>query len=320
MQEQFGGGTPAANVLVGGVDEVFTRADSQGSSSVLHDGLGSALALTDAAGAVTGEYSYEPFGSTTQAGASANASQYTGRENDQTGLYYYRSRYYSPRLQRFISEDGLDFLAGDTNLYAYAGNDPCNSTDPSGHVVQAAIVACGGGALFDAGMYAGIRWLAGKHFDGEGTWTAAQVGCISGVAGLGAAKAFTGIWRGLKSLKNVVNAGAKLPEREVINFIGRPQKVLFNEGDVLYGVRDAGSRNVWWTRVKPQGELQWRMDQAVLPSWNKGTQLETLTVPKGQRLMGFEGPARGQGPYLGGGNQVYVPNTPSGWSTTTPWP
>ena len=201
VQEQSSGGAPSANMLVGGVDEVFTRADAQGASSVLHDGLGSALAVTDAAGTLAGEYSYEPFGSTTQTGASANASQYTGRENDATGLYYYRARYYSPRLQRFISEDGLDFLTGDTNLYAYAGNDPCNSTDPSGHVVQAAIVACGGGALFDAGLYAGIRWLAGKPFDGEGTLTAAQVGCISDVAGLGAAKAFTRILRGLKEAK-----------------------------------------------------------------------------------------------------------------------
>ena len=36
-----------------------------------------------------------------------NPFQYTGRENDATGLYYYRARYYSPTLRRFISEDPL---------------------------------------------------------------------------------------------------------------------------------------------------------------------------------------------------------------------
>jgi hypothetical protein len=40
------------------------------------------------------QYTYEPFGGTTTSGqANANASQYTGRENDGTELYY-RARYY----------------------------------------------------------------------------------------------------------------------------------------------------------------------------------------------------------------------------------
>ncbi len=38
---------------------------------------------------------------------SENRSQYTGRENDGTGLYYYRTRYYHPQMQRFISEDPI---------------------------------------------------------------------------------------------------------------------------------------------------------------------------------------------------------------------
>ena len=87
----------------------------------------------------------------------------------------------------------------------------------------------------------------------------------------------------------------------------------------LYGIRDPGSRSLWWTRVKPKGALQWRMDQAVLPKWNKGTQIETLKVPKGQGLMGFEGPARDQGPYIGGGNQVYIPGAPLSWRKRFKW-
>jgi len=38
---------------------------------------------------------------------SANPFQYSGRENDGTGLYYYRARYYHPKLMRFVSEDPL---------------------------------------------------------------------------------------------------------------------------------------------------------------------------------------------------------------------
>jgi len=132
VQEKIGG-TPSANLLTGGVDEVFSRMETGDTQSVLADGLGSTLALLSSAGVTQTEYTYEPFGNTTTAGAgSSNTSQYTARENDGTGLYYYRARYYSPKLQRFISEDPSDFGGGDTNLYAYVSNSPCNATDPSG--------------------------------------------------------------------------------------------------------------------------------------------------------------------------------------------
>jgi RHS repeat-associated protein len=64
--------------------------------------------------------------------ASSNGFQYTGRENDGTGLMYYRARYYSPGLQRFISQDPLGFGGGDLNLYGYVGNLPTTFSDPQG--------------------------------------------------------------------------------------------------------------------------------------------------------------------------------------------
>jgi len=103
------------------------------------------------------------------------------------------------------------------------------------------------------------------------------------------------IWRFPLAAKSAINAGARLPAREAANFIGQAQRTVIREGEVLYGIRDAGSRNLWWTRTCRTGELQWRMDQAVLRGWNEGTYIETLTVPKGQSIIGFEGPARGQG-------------------------
>jgi len=63
---------------------------------------------------------------------STNSHQFTGRERDATGLYFYRARYYSPTLQRFISEDPLGFGGGQVNLYGYVGNDPVDSVDPGG--------------------------------------------------------------------------------------------------------------------------------------------------------------------------------------------
>lgn len=130
--QELTGGTPT-NLLTGGIDQVFSRTDATGTQYLLTDFLGSTVALTDVLGTVQTEYSYDAFGQTTVSGASStNSYQYTGRENDgATGLYYYRNRYYSPTLQRFISQDPLGFLGG-INFYSYVENDPVNFIDPFG--------------------------------------------------------------------------------------------------------------------------------------------------------------------------------------------
>lgn len=130
--QERAGGTAKANLLTGGVDEYFARTDAGGTKSYLADALGSILALSDATGALTTQYGYEPYGKTTVSGAASdNAFQYTGRENDGTGLYYYRARYYSPELARFISEDPIGFAAG-ANFYAYVDGNPVSLVDPLG--------------------------------------------------------------------------------------------------------------------------------------------------------------------------------------------
>jgi len=133
-------GAIVRNLLTGlGVDDSLSYASGSGETRLsLTDALGSTIALTDASGAVVTEYTYEPFGSTTGAGApSENRAQYTGRDNDGTGLYYYRARYYSPSRQRFISEDPVGFGGRDVNLYAYARNAPVQFVDPLGlYVVE----------------------------------------------------------------------------------------------------------------------------------------------------------------------------------------
>jgi RHS repeat-associated protein len=77
--------------------------------------------------------SLEPFGKAKVAGAAnSNSLKYTGREDDGTGLYYYRNRYYSPTSQRFISADPFGLAGCDANLYAYVGNSPMAYLDPLG--------------------------------------------------------------------------------------------------------------------------------------------------------------------------------------------
>jgi len=86
----------------------------------------------NAGGAIATSYGYEPFGATAASGAaSSNSHRFTGRELDPTGLYYLRHRYYNPMLGRFLSPDPAG-IAGGINLYAYAGNDPLDFSDPLG--------------------------------------------------------------------------------------------------------------------------------------------------------------------------------------------
>lgn len=184
-------GTPIANFLAGlNIDEYIARTDSAGTQHYLFDALGSAVALSDGSGAVQTEYTYEPFGAVVTNGASTgNTLAFTGREADGTGLYFYRARYFDPRLQRFISADPLGFSAGDVNLYGYVWNSPTNFSDPSGEspIVVLPLAGCIGGAV-GAGLTSGwharkiAAGCAGGAIIGLGGWALAPA-----LGGLGAA-------------------------------------------------------------------------------------------------------------------------------------
>lgn len=136
-------GASVTHLLSGlGLDEFFGRIEASSVWSYLTDALGSIVGISDGAGALQTEYDYQPFGGMTTSGApTTNRFGFTGREADGTGLYYYRARYYDPRLQRFISEDPIGFGGGDVNLHAYVVNSPQRWTDPSGTCIPFGPVA-----------------------------------------------------------------------------------------------------------------------------------------------------------------------------------
>jgi len=109
----------------------------------LYNVQGDVPALVDAeTGKIAANYQYGAWGEKTSVKTAegygdlgtANPFRYRGYYwDEESGLYYLNSRYYSPELCRFISADGQ--INGDilgTNLFAYCSNNPVNRTDEDG--------------------------------------------------------------------------------------------------------------------------------------------------------------------------------------------
>jgi RHS repeat-associated protein len=126
-------GSLAASYVQGsGIDQPLAMRRNGTIAYYQADGLGSITSLTNAAGNTVSSYVYKAFGATTATEGIFNPFRFTGREQDpETGLYYYRARYYDPTIGRFISEDPIGFKGG-VNKYSYAGANPILHVDPMG--------------------------------------------------------------------------------------------------------------------------------------------------------------------------------------------
>lgn len=152
-----GGGLTRRYVHGPGIDEplVWYEGSGTGSKTWLYaDHQGSIAATANSAGTSTATYSYGPYGEPNA--ASGIRFRYTGQFwLQEIGLYYYKARFYSSTLGRFLQTDPIGYQS-DLNLYAYVGNDPVNFTDPTGEFLL--------GALLGAGIDIGLQ-LSGNGAD-----------------------------------------------------------------------------------------------------------------------------------------------------------
>jgi RHS repeat-associated protein len=120
-----------------GIDAPLAALRGSSTSFYEQDGLNSVTSLSNSTGALANTYTYDSFGNlTASTGGLLNPFQYTGREADaETGVYYYRARYYDPNSGRFLSED-WDREGLNKSLYSYVGNNPGIFVDPSGLVAR----------------------------------------------------------------------------------------------------------------------------------------------------------------------------------------
>jgi RHS repeat-associated protein len=140
----YGGGTLARRFVPGpDIDNYIATVSSSGAIKFYHtDKMGSIVAMSDVNGNLAeGPYVYDAYGNCFSAGAACSAGvgfRYTGQRLDpETGLYYYRARYYQPGIGQFLQTDPVGYK-DNLDLYSYVGDDPTDATDPSG------LMLCGG--------------------------------------------------------------------------------------------------------------------------------------------------------------------------------
>ncbi len=120
-----------------GIDHPISIFREEKTYFYLHDHNGSVIALTDEGGKIVVQYEYDAWGNIIkEAGNIPNPFRFTGREwDEESGLYYYRARYYDPSIGRFISKNpspGSLTNPQSLNEYSYAYNNPLSYIDPFG--------------------------------------------------------------------------------------------------------------------------------------------------------------------------------------------
>ena len=188
----------------------------------VRNGLMTITGLVDANGASVVNYFYDSWGNMLNITGSMAAS--LGKDNpyrfkgyyydEETGMYYLKSRYYQPEICRFISADNEDVLI-DTHVDLYCDNNPILKADEEGQIADWLVRAALGAAVNVAASFI-IAQTMGQDFGVEDVAAAAVLGAVGGIFGgysnwkkyIGAAA--NGIFTGMITYRSGASLGASL--------------------------------------------------------------------------------------------------------------
>lgn len=310
-------------------DDLLAQKRGSTLSNYKYDGLGSTRALTDSTGTVTDEYFYDAFGVTlASTGSTENDYLFTGEQFDAgLGNYYLRARYYNQGVGRFTQQDSWTGNNSDPitlHKYLYANADPVRYTDPTGNFGLAGASVANNivGILTQMQIDNALTLLGEQGVDVSTEKTAVLILGIAslGNAGIKLLKMFTR-GRGIPSVtfSPATNKGP-LPMDVIRTFrSGTYTQSQLTSSVVLYRVfgGKAGQFRKYWSRTRPNGPVQNRIDSALLDEFgNTQSGLVSIRVPKGQVI--YEGAVapqtNGVQTLLGGGNQIYLPSVDPSWA------
>ena len=231
-----------------GIDELsvwYEGTTTTAKTWLYQDQLGSVIGTANSAGTSTAIHSYGPYGEPNI--ATGIRFRYTGQQFiGSLNLYYYKARFYSPALGRFLQTDPIG-TADDLNLYAYVGNNPINFSDPSGLIAAEASMLLGKVGSTSAGQFA-LGFIPGYDlYSASQNPNASMLDYGIGILGIlpGAGK---GAGIGIRAADNLVGAAAK-SEVNVYRVFGG----------------DARAQGFSWTTVDPRTVSNFR-NGAGLPS------------------------------------------------------
>ena len=102
----------------------------------VNDHLGTPLALLNPEGRITWQAQPDDWGAVRNPKGSRQPIRFQGQwEDEESGLYYNRYRYYDPATGRYVTQDPIG-LEGGINAYSYVGSIPTRFTDPLGQRAQ----------------------------------------------------------------------------------------------------------------------------------------------------------------------------------------
>ena len=220
IAEYNAAGTLLAEYVHGdGVDEVLTMARNGATYYYHHDGLGSVSEITDAAGNVVENYTYDVYGqpSVTQS-LIGNPYRFTGREYDEeSGIYHYRARAYSPTIGRFLQRDPIGNVDSE-NLYQYTLNNPINATDPSGEIID---------TLADIGFIGyDLYRIASDAFHGCSNNFKSNMASLGGDVIGAFVPGLTGVGLGIRSISTVKRSTAVIGKLDDLKKISKGEHTL----------------------------------------------------------------------------------------------